>query len=138
MRGLKVAETIKVELVSPEKMVASMEAEMVGLPGSDGDFAAMSGHTPTATTLRPGIITIRSGSETKEFLIAGGFAEVTADSVSILAEYAANRDEADREKFQTQLDAITAKMEASEGLRKADAERDGHEVRHLLDNLVPK
>ena len=132
------AETMQVELVSPERKLASIDAEIVGLPGSDGDFAAQPGHTAVATSLRPGVVTIRSGSETIEYLIAGGFAEVTPDSVSILAEYAARRDEADREAFEAQLTAITAKIEATEGLRKADAERDSHEVKHLLDNLVPK
>jgi F0F1-type ATP synthase epsilon subunit len=84
------------------------------------------------------MISIQSGSNTTEYLIAGGFAEITPGSVSILAEYAANRDEADREAFEAQLAAITAKIEATEGLRKAEAERDSHEVKHMLDNLVPK
>lgn len=132
------ADTMHVELVSPEKMLASLEAEEVGLPGGDGDFTAMAGHEAMATTLRPGVVTIKSGSETTEYLIAGGFAEVTGKSVSILAEYAASRDDADRDAFERQLEAVTAKIEKTEGLRKADAERDGHEVRHLLDNLVPK
>ena len=132
------ADTIQVELVSPEKRLASMEANEVGLPGGDGDFTAMPGHVPMATTLRPGMVTIKSGNESTEYLIAGGFAEVTGESVSILAEYAAHRDEPDREKLEAQLAAVTAKIEKVEGLRKADAERDKGEIDHLLGNLVPK
>ena len=132
------AETMQVKLVSPERELASLAAEQVGLPGGDGDFTAMPGHVPTATTLRPGVVTIRSGNDTTEFLIAGGFAEVTGDSVSILAEYAANRDEADREAFEKQLAAISAKVEKTEGLRQADAKRDEEEAKTLLHNLVSK
>ncbi len=126
---------MQVELVSPEKKLASMEAEVVGLPGSDGDFAAMPGHVPTATSLRPGVVTIKSGSETTEYLVAGGFAEITAESVSILAEYAAIRSEATRDMFDSVRAAAQAKVDSTEGMRKAEAERDLGEIDGLMKDL---
>ncbi len=126
---------MQVELVSPEKKLASMEAEVVGLPGSDGDFAAMPGHVPTATSLRPGVVTIKSGSETTEYLVAGGFAEITAESVSILAEYAAIRSEATRDMFDSVRTAAQAKVDSTEGMRKAEAERDLGEIDGLMKDL---
>lgn len=127
---------MQVDLVSPEKKLASMEAEIVGLPGSDGDFAAMPGHVPTATSLRPGVVTIKSGNDTTEYLVAGGFAEITADSVSILAEYAAIRDEATSEMFDTVRAAAQAKVDSTEGMRKAEAERDLGEIDGLMRALT--
>jgi len=126
---------MQVELVSPEKKLASMEAEFVGLPGSDGDFAAMPGHVPTATSLRPGVVTIKSGNDTTEYLVAGGFAEITAESVSILAEYAATRDEATSEMFDSVRAAAQAKVDSTEGMRKAEAERDLGEIDGLMKAL---
>jgi len=127
--------TMQVELVSPEKKLASLEAESVGLPGGDGDFTAMAGHVPTATTLRPGVVTIESGSDKTEYLIAGGFAEVNGTAVSILAEYAALRSEASKEMFDSVREAAAAKVEATEGLRKAEAERDLKEIDTLVASL---
>jgi len=127
---------MQVDLVSPEKKLASMEADVIGLPGSDGDFAAMPGHVPTATSLRPGVVTIQSGSDTTEYLVAGGFAEITPDSVSILAEYAAIRSEASREMFDSVREAAQAKVDATEGLRKAEAERDLSEIDGLMKALT--
>ena len=127
--------TMQVELVSPEKKLASLEAEAVGLPGGDGDFTAMAGHVPTATTLRPGVVTIESGSERTEYLVAGGFAEVNGTAVSILAEYAALRSEASEEMFDSVREAAAAKVEATEGLRKAEAERYLKEIDTLVASL---
>jgi F-type H+-transporting ATPase subunit epsilon len=127
---------MQVELVSPEKKLASLEADVVGLPGSDGDFAAMPGHVPTATSLRPGVVSIKSGSDTTEYLVAGGFAEITAESVSILAEYAAIRSEATSDMFDSVRAAAQAKVDATKGMRKAEAERDLMEIDGLMKALT--
>lgn len=74
------------DLVSPEKSVASIEADAVDLPGVEGDMTAMSGHLPMLTTLRPGIIKARMGSDETKFVVAGGFVEITAESVTVLAD----------------------------------------------------
>ncbi len=126
---------MQVDLVSPEKMLASMQADSVGLPGSDGDFAAMPGHVPVATSLRPGVVTIESGSDRTEYLVAGGFAEVNSEGVSILAEYAATRAEATREMFDSVREAAVAKVEASEGSQKSEAERELNEIDGLIKSL---
>jgi len=126
---------MQVDLVSPEKKLASMEADVVGLPGSDGDFAAMPGHVPVATSLRPGVLTIESGNQTTEYLVAGGFAEITPDSVSILAEYAAIRSEATRDMFDTVREAAQAKVDSTEGSQKSEAERDLNEIDSLIKSL---
>lgn len=81
------ADTMQFDLVSPERNLVSVAAREVRLPGTDGDLTAMPGHAATIVTLRPGLVTVVDGQGTAtEFAVTGGFAEITADSVSLLAE----------------------------------------------------
>lgn len=82
------AATVQFDLVSPEKRLASFQAVEVQIPGADGDMTAMEGHTPTITTLRPGILKAVGADSTLAFAVTGGFAEITATGVSVLAENA--------------------------------------------------
>lgn len=82
------AETMQFDLVSPESLLASLAATAVQLPGTNGDMTAMLGHVPVITTLRPGLVRVTSPEGDAEFLVTGGFAEVTATSISVLAERA--------------------------------------------------
>lgn len=82
------ANTLQFDLVSPERRLASVQATEVQIPGADGDMAAMEGHSPTITTLRPGILRVIAADGTKAYAVTGGFAEITAAGVSVLAERA--------------------------------------------------
>jgi F-type H+-transporting ATPase subunit epsilon len=79
---------VQFDLVSPERRLASAKATEVQIPGADGDMTAMEGHTPTITTLRPGVLRAISAEGTKAFVVTGGFAEISATGVSVLAERA--------------------------------------------------
>ncbi len=81
------------DLVSPERRLSSLAAREVQLPGSDGDLTAMPGHAPVITTLRPGLLRVVHERGTEEFVVSGGFAEITATGVSVLAEQALPRGE---------------------------------------------
>lgn len=107
------ADGFKFELVSPERRLASVEATEVQIPGADGDMTAMPGHSPTITTLRPGILKVTHDGKTDEYAVSGGFAEIRADSVSVLAERSRHRDEMTNEVLQGWVD------EAAERHRKA-------------------
>ena len=82
------AGTLQFDLVSPERRLASVVASEVQIPGADGDLTAMEGHAPTITTLRPGILKALSPEGAKAYVVTGGFAEITATGVSVLAERA--------------------------------------------------
>ena len=83
------AETTDFELVSPEKLLVSEPAEMVVVPGSEGDFGALPRHAPMITAVRPGVIEVyRGGKVEARIFVAGGFAEVTETRVTVLAEEA--------------------------------------------------
>lgn len=83
------AETTNFELVSPEKLLISRDVEMVVAPGSEGNFGVLPRHAPMISTLRPGVIDVYEGGKIAEqIFVAGGFAEVTEERCTILAEEA--------------------------------------------------
>jgi F-type H+-transporting ATPase subunit epsilon len=82
------ADTMQFDLVSPERLLASVQATSVQIPGADGDMTAMPDHAPTITTLRPGVLRVEGASGTTEYVVTGGFAEIGANGVSVLAERA--------------------------------------------------
>ena len=68
------ADTLQVDLVSPERKLASLSASAVTIPGIGGDFTAMPNHAPFLTTLRPGVVRVVAGSETREYVVTSGAA----------------------------------------------------------------
>ncbi len=82
------AGTLQFDLVSPERRLASLAATEVQIPGAEGDMGVMEGHAPVITTLRPGVLRAISAEGTKSYVVTGGFAEITATGVSVLAEQA--------------------------------------------------
>lgn len=95
---------LQFDLVSPERKLASVTATEVQIPGADGDLTAMEGHAPTITTLRPGILKALGAEGTKSYVVTGGFAEISATGVSVLAERAVPVEEATAALF----DALVA------------------------------
>jgi F-type H+-transporting ATPase subunit epsilon len=82
------AGTFAFDLVSPERRLASAEVSEVQIPGADGDLTAMPGHAPVITTLRPGILRASAPGGAQAYAVTGGFAEIAAGSVTVLAERA--------------------------------------------------
>jgi len=76
------------ELVTPEKLVRSEDVYMVTVPGTDGDFGVLEGHAPLMATIRDGALLIQRSDkgEPETITIRGGFAEVTARGLTVLAE----------------------------------------------------
>jgi len=91
------ADRIQFELVSPERLLISQAVEMVVLPGAEGDFGALPEHAPTVAALRPGVISVFENDKVIErVFVAGGFAEVTPERCTVLAERALPVAELDR------------------------------------------
>ena len=83
------AEKLSFDLVSPERLLLSDDVDMVVVPSKEGDMGIMSGHAPIMTVLRPGVIDVEEGGQSKErYFVRGGFAEVTAEGLTLLAEHA--------------------------------------------------
>ncbi|HEY5827321.1 MAG: F0F1 ATP synthase subunit epsilon [Hyphomicrobiaceae bacterium] len=103
------AGTFKFELVTPERMALSQDATQVLVPGVEGEFTVLPGHAPVISALRPGVIevTLAESGETERIFVKGGFAEVDADRVTVLAERAMAVD-------QMSADVVTAELERAE------------------------
>jgi F-type H+-transporting ATPase subunit epsilon len=75
-------------LVSPERELFAGAVDQVDAPGSEGDFGVLAGHAPFMTTLKEGRVKAYDDGAVKVFEVRGGFADVTAEGLTILAEYA--------------------------------------------------
>ena len=77
------------ELVSPARLLFSGDVEAVAIPGTDGEMMILPGHAPVLSTLRPGVVVVqKEGGATEKMFVRGGFAEVNAQGLILLAETA--------------------------------------------------
>jgi F-type H+-transporting ATPase subunit epsilon len=93
-------------LVMPERELLATEADMVVVPGSEGDFGVLHGHAPLISTVRPGVLEVLQGNKVEQrFIVVGGIAEVTPERCTVLADEATPFEQvtaeqlADRERF---------------------------------------
>jgi F-type H+-transporting ATPase subunit epsilon len=128
--------TFHFDLVSPEKLLFSGDVEQVDVPGAEGDFGVLADHAPFVATLRPGILTIRSGNGEQKIVVLGGFAEVSAEGLTVLADVAENMADIDRAMIATrigELEQRIAKTEPGNALDKLITRLDHYKTvdRHL-------
>jgi F-type H+-transporting ATPase subunit epsilon len=91
------ADQFQFELVSPERLLLSEPVEMVVVPGVEGDFGVLPGHAPLVSTLRPGVIAVFEGGKVvQRIFVASGFAEVTGERCTVLAQQATPLGDIDR------------------------------------------
>ena len=122
---------IQLEIVTPDKSVVREDVDEVELPGSEGYFGVLPGHTPLLATLHVGMLWYRQGTEKHYLALAFGFAEVQPDRVTILAQIAEQADEIDLAR------AEAAKKRAEERLAKPTVDMDFERARiAMLKSLV--
>lgn len=119
------AEKIKFELVSPAKLLVSQPVDMVVVPGTEGDFGALALHAPMIATVRPGVIDVHdNGKVANQIFVAGGFAEVNEERVTVLAEEAFALAEVTKEMAEKRVkSARQALADAKSDLEKSVAEK---------------
>lgn len=121
------AETMQFDLVSPERRLASLQVTQVQIPGADGDLTAMPNHAPLITTLRPGLLRVSGPQGDAAYVVTGGFAEITNEGTSVLAEKAIPTAEATGADFDILIaqatDAVTkAPVDARDAAEKLVAD----------------
>ena len=124
---------MKFDLVSPERKLASLDATEVEIPGAEGDFTAMDDHSPVLTTLRPGVLRVKSGNDVTEFVVTGGFVEVSGEGTSVLAEQAMPKGEVTREIVDGLIADATAAAQNLEGSEKDLADKRIADTKALLE-----
>ena len=109
------------ELVSPQKLLFSGDVEQVDVPGAEGEFGVLADHAPMVTTLRPGILTVYGAGGAQKIVVLGGFAEVSAAGLTVLADVAEAVEDFDRGTIATrvsELESQIAKLEPGSELDK--------------------
>jgi F-type H+-transporting ATPase subunit epsilon len=114
------ASTIRLELVTPERLLLSSEVDEVVAPGYEGEFGVLPGHTQFLVILNIGVLWYRKGSAIKKFALGGGFAEVNHDRMVVMADTAERSDEIDLER------ARRARERAEARLKELSMDEDTH------------
>ena len=118
--------TFHFDLVSPEKLAFSGEVDQVDVPGIEGDFGVLAGHAPVVAVIRPGILTIITGSTRRKIIVLGGLAEVSEKGLTVLADVATSIEDLDRAAFASQIGEMEEKLKNGEP---------GHELDREIERL---
>ena len=124
------ADTTLFELVSPEKLVMTKNVSMVVVPGAEGLFGVLPRHTAMLSTLAPGVINVYEGDKVTESLfVVNGFAEVTEERCTVLAEEVIPVGDIDTDKYEKQIEALKdeashLESDSAEKIRKNIEERE--------------
>ena len=117
-------DTVEFELVSPAKLLVSESVEMVVVPGAEGDIGVLPGHSPLIATVRPGIIDIHEGGKVSaRIFVGGGFAEISPERCTVLAEEATLIEEIDRASAEARLIEAKEKAGLADEIGAAEAAR---------------
>ena len=121
---------IHFDLVSPERMLLSEDVDMVTLPGAEGDMGVYAGHAPVISTLRPGVIDVLGGSQSElRLYVRGGFAEIDAEKIIVLAEEAVPLKELDAANLDQRI------KDADEDVATAKSDEERARAQAALDHL---
>jgi F-type H+-transporting ATPase subunit epsilon len=113
--------TLRLEIVTPEAKAYSEDAEMVILPGADGELGVYPNHVPVLTTLKPGELRVIKGGRETSLAVGEGFAEITADSVSVLTDMALQSAAIDEQAAEDAVARAKAAMEGDLGAEEVAA-----------------
>jgi F-type H+-transporting ATPase subunit epsilon len=124
---------VNFELVTPERMVFSEMVDMVVVPGTEGNFGVLPGHALLISTIRPGTIEVYRGQAViRRIFVVGGFAEVTPERCTVLADEAIPTEELDRAAAGSELQVIEGNLPS---LREQVARASGTDRERLLIEL---
>lgn len=133
------AESFKFELVSPERLLVSEDVESVVIPGTEGEMTVMANHAPVMTTVKPGVVTVKTaGGKTDRYVVFGGFADILPSGCTLLAESAAHVDDVDRADIARRIETAREAIEkAGNGHERSAAEEFLHQLTTLEGALIP-
>ena len=115
------ADTVEFELVTPEELLFSEPVELVVVPGTEGDFGVLSGHSPLISTLRTGVIAVyENDAVNRRIFVSGGFAEVTPERCTVLADEAVALDSANRRDVEERVKVDRETLESAADEDKAN------------------
>lgn len=108
------ANTVEFELVAPEELLFSESVELVVVPGAEGDFGVLPGHAPLISTLRTGVIAVyENDTVNRRIFVLGGFAEVTPERCTVLADEAVALESVNRSDVEERVKADRDSFDAA-------------------------
>lgn len=124
------AEAFKFELVSPERLLVSEQVESVVIPGAEGEMTVMANHAPVMTTIKPGVVTVKTVAGKEErYVVFGGFADIVPAGCTLLAESATSVKDIDRAELLRRI------QEAREDLSDAKEDQARTKAEAYLNHL---
>ena len=112
------ADNLHLKVITPLELVVDEQVDEVVGPGEMGEFGILPGHVPFVTTLNPGFLKFKTGSETKSLVVHGGLAEISDDNVRVLTDSVEDPSTIDTEAAKREIDDIKSQIESSEGNKK--------------------
>ncbi|TKT82985.1 F0F1 ATP synthase subunit epsilon [Aquamicrobium sp. LC103] len=118
------ADAFKFELVSPERLLVSEQVESVVIPGTEGEMTVMANHAPLMTTVKPGVVTVKTAAGAEErYVVFGGFADVLPEACTLLAESAVAVRDIDRDDLARRIQDVKEDVtDAKDDLSRTKAE----------------
>ena len=123
---------LQLELVLPDKLVASKLVDMVIIAGTEGDFGVLPEHAPLISSLRPGLLDIHDSEKTEKFFLAGGFVEVLSNQVSILASELCSLEDIDVSSCKDEKENLKKQLNSSQD------EKEKSLIQNNIDKLEAK
>ena len=123
------ADKLHFNLVSPERELMSADVDQVDIPGAEGWIGVLPNHSPFMTTLAPGMVRVKSGADEKRFFVRGGFAEITPEGLTVLAEEAVRAEDLDAAALARRI------QNAEEDLADADTDEKKQNAQQSLERL---
>jgi F-type H+-transporting ATPase subunit epsilon len=99
---------LRLSVITPARPVVELDVDHVVAPGREGEFDVLPGHELFLAPLRPGVVRFSAVGREQRLAVSGGFAEVTQESVTVLAPSASRPEELDRGAVQTELEGAQA------------------------------
>jgi len=106
---------IEMEIVAPEKPLQTATVDSATVPGADGDFSVLPGHTPFLSALRAGVMTLCSGGTTRQYAVNGGYAQVLNDKVIVLTQTLEAEDDINVERAKLARERAERRLRGDEG-----------------------
>lgn len=133
------AEAFKFELVSPERLLVSEQVESVVIPGAEGEMTVMAQHAPVMTTIKPGVVTVKTaGGQEDRYVVFGGFADILPSGCTLLAESAVSVKDIDRADVARRIqDAREDAADARDDATRTKAEQYLHQLTTLESAILP-
>ena len=123
------------ELVTPEKILMSDSVSSVSVSGVEGDMTVLANHSPIATSLRPGYLDINTNGKTERIFLTGGFIQITADEVVVLAESASSEDDLNSEMIDNVIEKTKSIMESASDLQKCVLAKKLNDLTNIRNQL---